>query len=55
MEALDQVAIDQAMLELAPTPSSARHLPRRKPPPTRWACRFTATSAGPTPRLCRSR
>ena len=64
MDATDQRALDDLMIELdgtpnkgswAPTPSSAFPWPLCTPPLSPQACHCTATSAAPTATSCRSR
>lgn len=64
MDALDQLALDQAMIELDGTPNKSRSAPTRswasrspspRPLPNRANCRSTATSVAPTPTSCQCR
>ena len=59
-----QVELDRAMIALDGTPNKAKlganailgvSLAVARPPPRRWACRSTATSAAPAPMCCRCR
>ena len=64
LDALDQRAVDLALIDLdgtptspasAPTRSSASRWRWRRRPPTSWSSASTATSAGSTPTCCRCR
>ena len=64
LDALEQIKIDRALIELDGTPNKGRLAPMpssalrwRSPRRRRWsaACRFTAMSAAARPRSCRCR